>query len=334
MRTIYFALTICVLFISDRSLATTELEERAKIMATARQNFEVENFQRLEDDSTTYRQGKSRTASGVWKLTVFYSGISEALTVRGNPNKIDANFDDLEMKVQKWMRRFPDSPTARIAYGILLSNRGWAFRGKGYASEVNPESWAPFRKYVAAARTHMEKNKSIAAIDPRWYELMLSIARSEGWERTAFEELLEEGLSREPLYYQTYFLALEYLLPKWHGGLADIENFAQAAVARTRQQEGSGMYARIYWFASQTHFRNDLFSNSLAVWPRMREGFEDVISRYPDSWNLNNYAKFACLAKDRAKTEEIMKRVEAQVVPEAWSPPTLRESCRAWAAQR
>ena len=83
------------------------------------------------------------------------------------------------------------------------------------------------------------------------------------------------------------------------------------------------MYARIYWYASQAHFQNELFTKSFAAWPRMKEGFEDVIARYPDSWNLNNYAKFACLARDKETTREILKRIQSDPVMEAWDPPSF-----------
>jgi hypothetical protein len=197
---------------------------------------------------------------------------------------------------------------------------------------VNPEAWAPFNKYIQMARDNLEEHKSIAVEDPRWYETMLTIARAQGWERDQFDLLVSEALDREPLFYQTYFLALEYLLPKWHGDILEIERFAQEAVKRTANEEGGGMCARIYWFASQTEFENKLFSSSVAVWPRMKAGFEDVIARYPDAWNVNNYAKFACLAQDKPKTRELLARIGSATVPEAWRPAPLLPRCTAWAS--
>ena len=68
---------------------------------------------------------------------------------------------------------------------------------------------------------------------------MLLIARAGNWDRGEFNALLNEALEREPLFYQTYFGALEYLLPKWHGNIQEIEDFAQDAAERTRKREGS-----------------------------------------------------------------------------------------------
>ena len=56
-----------------------------------------------------------------------------------------------------------------------------------------------------------------------------------------------------------------------------------------------------------------------------------VLTRYPDAWNLNNYARFACFAKDIRTARELLKRTEGDVVPEAWQPPGLRKICSDWA---
>ena len=334
MRRIYLTFFLAFGLISvDQSKAATEIEQRAAIMESTRQAFLAEDFSQLEKLSSAYRTEKSRTSSGIWKLSVFNGGIGRAIRVQNPDVNFEVAFRELEAKTKKWSQQFPNSPSAHIAHSMVLIGHGWAYRGDGYAHTVKPESWAPFRRYVAMARDNLEKHKSIAAIDPRWYETMLTIARAQDWDRGDFDNLLREALDREPLFYQTYFAALEYLLPKWHGGIHEIEVFAQDAVRRTMKHEGRGMYARVYWFASQVQFKNDIFGDSLAVWSRMKSGFEDVVARYPDPWNLNNYAKFACLAQDKPKTMELLKRTESSVVPEAWSPGSLREKCAKWAFQ-
>jgi hypothetical protein len=301
------------------------------ISAAVQNAFLQEDFSQLEEVSRVYRTEKNRTSSGLWKLTLFYGGIGSAIMTQTRGKETEAGFRELEEKIARWTQKYPASPSAHIALSMALINHGWAYRGDGYASTVKPEAWAPFRKYIAMARQNLERHKAVAAADPRWYETMLTVARAENWDRGQFDSLLNEALGREPLFYQTYFLALEYLLPKWHGGTQEIEAFAQDATRRTSKQEGRGMYARIYWFAAQTQFRNAIFTDSLATWSRMKDGFEDVVARYPDAWNLNNYAKFACLAQDKPKTRELLKRADFSIVPEAWDPPSLRAECFEWA---
>ena len=313
--------------------AGTEMEERAAIRSSTRNAFLREDFSQLEETSRTYRSTRSRTPSGIWKLTVFHAGVLDAIGERARAQEREAAFRELEGMTTRWAERHPNSPSARIAHSVVLIFHAWAFRGEGYASTVKPEAWEPFRKYIGMARANLERHKSVAAVDPRWYQVMLTVAKAEGWARDEFDRLLDEALDREPLFYETYFRALEYLLPKWHGGTREIDDFARNAVQRTSKQEGQGMYARIYWFASQTEFRNRLFRDSKVVWPLMKSGFDDVMARYPDAWNLNSYAYFACLAQDKPKTRELLERIKADIVSEAWQPRSVRESCATWASE-
>lgn len=59
-----------------------------------------------------------------------------------------------------------------------------------------------------------------------------------------------------------YFNAVDFLLPKWHGSNEAIEAFARKSVKTTAEQDGQGMYARIYWYASQTNYGMRLFTDS------------------------------------------------------------------------
>lgn len=309
------------------------MQERAVIRSSTRDAFLKEDFSRLEDASRSYRSAKSRTPSGVWKLTVFHAGIIEAVDARVKSQEPEAAFRELAGITTRWAQLHPNSPSAHIAHSWVLISVAWAYRGDGYASTVKPQAWEPFRKYIAMARANLEKHKSVAAVDPRWYQVMLTVAKAEGWSRNEFDRLLDEALDREPLFYETYFRALEYLLPQWHGGTRDIEDFARKAVEKTSKQEGQAMYARIYWFASQSEFGNRLFRDSKVAWPQMKSGFEDVISRYPDPWNLNNYARFACLASDKLKTRELFEQIKSAIVWEAWQPRSVLESCGSWTSQ-
>jgi hypothetical protein len=296
-----------------------------------KRHYLANDFAQLERDSTKYLTKKSRTSSGLWMLTLFYAAIEDAIESQTLGKDPDTAFEAIDERTRNWIMEFPDSPTAQIAQGLALMQRGWAYRGRGYASTVKPESWDQFNQFIARARTSLESSKAVASVDPRWYEAMLTIARLQNWERRDFDSLLKEALEMEPLFYQTYFSALEYHLPKWHGDIREIEAFAQEAVNWTRKEEGLGMYARIYWYASQSQFKNDLFNNSLVDWPQMKEGFEDVISRYPDAWNLNNFARFACLAGDKPTAMVLLKRIESDVVKEAWVPLLMKQRCAEWA---
>lgn len=324
--------TLCTIFgavFCAQAQAAAELDQREAVYAAVRGLFAEEDFLTLEELSASYRDTGSRTSSGVWHLSLFYKGLDIAIGDDEQSSPRDVRFESAERKVQRWSEEFPDSPSAHIAYGMLLVARAWSHRGSQNGRDVSPDAWDPFYRNLTLAREYLEQHKSIAAADPQWYKVMLWIAKGEGWNFVEFGGLLDEALDREPLFYETWFSALDYLLPKWHGNAVAIEAFARETARRTAAYE-SGTYARIYWYASQAQYGNDLFAASHVDWPLMREGFEDVIADYPDAWNVNNFARFSCLARDRDKTNELFERIRDDVVPEAWQPWSVYTECSFW----
>jgi hypothetical protein len=324
-----FMLLFVTFAASSESHKVGELEIRAAIVAKSNAAFNESNFAALEKQSQEYRLHKDRTPSGVWKLTLFYRGIIDAIdtSLNGAPN----GWDKVPSTIGRWEEQHPTFPSAHISRSIGLIARAGKIRGSDIASRVNPNAWKPYHEAITDARRNLETYKNVSSIDPEWYEEMLIVAKNDDWSRVQFDVLLNEGLQKEPLFYETYFSALDYLLPKWHGDIDEIDQFISDAVERTSKHEGRGMYARIYWYASQSEFEDDLFDKSNAIWPLMKTGFNDVVRAYPDYWNLNNYAKFSCIAGDKPKTKELTTRITGHVVAEAWSKDVTEAECASWA---
>jgi hypothetical protein len=305
-----------------------ELSERAAIRSEVVTLIGGEQFSTLEALAARYRMSQSRTSSGIWQLTLFYSGVTSAFD---SDRKEQDFWLKAERSAKKWVADYPNSATAHLAYAKMLLSHGWSFRGSGYANTVEPQNWKPFDDYVQQARVYLEKNKHVASNDPHWYELMAVVAYAQGWPESDFARLISEGLQREPLFYQTYFAAIDYYAPKWGGSAVAIEQFAREGLEHTRSTEGFAMYARIYWYASQTQFYDRLFSESLVDWTTMKKGIDDVLNKYPDSWNINNFAKFACLSKDKAKTAELMGRITDAPLGAVWGSSSFFQQCKVWA---
>jgi hypothetical protein len=306
-----------------------ELEERVELKTYISTLFQAEEFDELDRLAEKYRTQESRTESGLWKLTLFYDGL---YVPQESDGEVEALFVADEEKFRRWAEQNPNSAVAHIGYAQVLINHAWFFRGSGWASEVPREAWKPFREYHAKAHRHLLDHRQDALVDPQWYNVMLRIAKAENWPRSAFQKLVDEAVGRHPYFYEIYFKAIDYLLPMWHGDPAQIEEFANFAVEKTQDKEGLGMYARIYWYASQAQFRTELFTDTQIVWDKMSVGIDDVLARYPDQWNINNFAHFACLARDRRKTAELTVRIEDGPILYAWqNKRESYEKCRKWA---
>jgi hypothetical protein len=329
MKTRILAVIFLLITITSNTLIAGELEERKIVFEQMPFLLGSKNFRELERLAQEYRVNRSRTPSGVWKLTVFYYGI------HGNyadTHVKDENYwNSRKSTIEEWIKEYPKSPTPYISHAIVTKQYAWKFRGGGLARTVPKEAWEPFHKQLNNAKTFLEKHKEIASTDPHWYDIMADIANGLSVNKSEFQKLINEGLKKEPLYYQLYFTAINYFVPKWHGNAEDIEEFANSAVARTKEQEGLGMYARVYWAASQYQYGKKLFTDSNVVWKKMKRGIDDVLKRYPDQWNINNFALFAWLAKDREKARELFNLINEPPIVQVWKSQSDYLRYKSWA---
>ena len=309
----------------------SELAVRRKIESEANNALRSGNVEKLEAMASEFRVKRSRTPSGVWKLTYFYRGIESAVTAdnRDDPNPGKAPLATADA----WQRAYPNSPSAKYAKGAILAKRAWLIRGHGFAGSVPEAAWQPFREGMEAARVYLESVKSVASADPAWYCEMANIAKAQSWPVDRFEAFATEVLERHPYYYQALGCTAEYWSPRWGNASAKaVESFADRAVEKTRKEDGSSVFARTYWSISSNEVDPALFGTNLSAWPKVRQGFKDLIERYPDPWNINHFARFACLARDTRQFNELASRIGSTPMQEVWGS-TLYQRCVAAAAE-
>jgi len=330
MRNLFFCLFVCFgAFIGVLPCSAATLSESEKIQETTKAAFRGGDFAKIEGLLKQYRESRSRTSSGLWHLRAAYGGAFIAMTT---DTKTEAQWEDLESKINKSIVSAPHSASGPIFLATAYYWHGFQHRGLGFADTVTPEGWKQFARYMGLARQTLEVNKATSSVDPTWYETMLKVAQGQSWSQEDVNSLLEEALRKEPLHYGTYFAAVDLLLPMWGGSLEKIEAFADNAVARTNQSEGSGMYARIFWYVEQ-RIGSTLFKRK-SVWPKMKAGFEDLIKKYPDSWNKNAYAKYACQAGDYAVTARFMPEIGNAPILDAWNSQLYFESCKYYSLKK
>jgi hypothetical protein len=306
----------------------SELAIRRGISSKVANALSLGDFKTLENYYSLHSQRTSRTPSGRWDLQFFYDGVD----FNHPNNKKDGGM--FEAQLQRWMQEYPQSPAPHIAYSQFLIRRGWIFRGGGYAREVPREAWAPFHENIELARVHLEQTEAFASADPQWYVTMFLVAKAQSWSQLEVKMLFQEALSKEAYYLETYQTIFDNLTPKWGGSFGEAEDFANDATTITSECEGQGMYTRIYWRAidSNSDFRNKPFENSYVNWEMMKMGFEDIVTRYPTAWNINSFARFACLAQDKETTRRLIDQIGDNPALEAWTEKTTFPGCKAWAS--
>ena len=273
------SLVLPVLMLLAGNANATELQLRQVISDQVRTLVRAHDIFGLNALEHQYRTTRERTPSGTWKLQEFYDALEAELP---SPAEVNNCRIPAETLLDEWSKATPDSPVPHIMRASLLLQRAWCFRGDDYASKVPDSAWQPFRENVAAAAKVLSGHKAVASVDPQYYAVMEDIYRSEGREPDAFRKLLDEATAKEPYYYGLYWSAYTYYQPQWFGSPEDVDALARLAVERTQSKDGTGAYARFYWYAS---------SLSCGCWleaidcPTMKAAMRDIAQRYPDPWN-------------------------------------------------
>jgi hypothetical protein len=304
-------------------------KEREALYEATVQAFWWGDFDSLERLHQRASRPGARDENGSTLLSAHRNALDRTWSVRGGS---DAYMNEVERLTLQWVQTHPQSPLAHTLYARTLVAQAWAVRGTGYASSVPPQAWADFKRLLSRAAEHLAKNAKVAMQDPTAYSALISAGRGLGWSQEQLWSIGKEGLRQHPEADDIYFSVLTSMLPKWGGSVVQVDRFIDEAVTMTRQTRGQEFYARLYGAAADEHFEHALFEDSAAQWPRMKQGFQDRLSRYPSQGNLNGYAYFACLAKDKITFVELMDTVGPKPILDRWgrNPERMFAGCKRW----
>ncbi len=254
------------------------------------------------------------------RLALLSDGIYAALNQGGGWDKGIARVDELK-------KLYPKEAFVALAEVAYWTSYAWDARGGGYASSVSGDGWKLFQERLEKAEKILLETKSYSAQLPTWYDEMITVQSALNRPEDERDRVFVEAVKRYPTYYPIYFTMLDYLSPKWGGTWRTVDNMIKWSVEHTKAQEGMTLYARLYWVVSGDP-EVKLFEDTFASWPRMKQGFEDMMARHPKSkWNLNNFAKFACMAGDKETFLKLRAQIGTGVVDAAWPENTSLDLC-------
>jgi hypothetical protein len=306
----------------------SETQDRAAINAEVNAAFERSDFAAIEARYAHAVSGRGRLASGVFVSGRIVRELDPlAPTGVSVPKGADAYFQPIEDKARAWTARYPKSVIAAIVLSQAYRAHGWAYRGGGYANSVSKEDFARFKEYVDLAQEALLARADTGKADPNWHWQVLEVARLQGWPDEKYFAFADAALDAFPGYYDIYFELSNRLVPQWGGSLEELADFAEHAAERTKATEGRAMYARIYWYVYDMLGAERLKRGELD-WPKIRAGFDDMVKRYPDPWNLNFFARIACDAGDQATTRRILALVGDKIEPAAWANRGAYSRCK------
>jgi hypothetical protein len=300
--------------------AADEFDEREAAITTAQALYQAESFDALDRLLEKLLHEQSRTPSGLWLSGLVHMGMHD---FGARPHN-EAEWLAQRERAQRWLAKRPQSEQARFDLANTAFEHARAL-GCGQCTVLD-EAQRPalFAAALQRAQQQFEVARRQGVSDPHYFAQMLLLAQLQERPPEAIEPLLAELAQQAPGYYPAWFGAVDFYKGRDPAHARErIEALARRAMQASAATEGKSMYARIWWYAAQSGF--DPFAAKGADWTLFDAAFRDVMSRYPDDWNRNNYASFACQSGHAERARELMFGHEP--LPQAWDSQEQFEAC-------
>jgi hypothetical protein len=288
-----------------------------------RNAFDRRDFDLLEQTASQLRASKETYANGRWKLVQFYNAFDCPRDAS------DAGWTTHERLIQGWIAARPQSITPRITHAIHLVQYAWRARGTGFVDSVTDDGARLFAERLASALKILVDSRDLPEKDICWWFTALQVARGQGWPKEQYDRAVEDAKKLEPKFWGFDAERAFSLLPRWYGEPGDWEAYAEAASARP-DGVGAETYARIVIYLRGFH--DNIFRESKASWPRIREGLALMRERYPAKLEMISHtAMLATMAEDQALAKEMFDQLGDTYYPDIWRKPDRFVHYRNWA---
>jgi hypothetical protein len=292
------------------------------------------DFAAVEKQNAYYNQPNRFEPDGYSQLDLFHEGLANVF--KNSVENTEEYLKEMDKLTLQWATENPKSALAHVLHARALVEHGWSYRGGGYVKDVPPDAWKDFHAYLRRAVDYLNVHSEVALTDTYAHLVLLQAGRGLDFSNEQMIAIANDGLKRNPDNLSLYFDTMGSMLPKWGGDARILDNYIKYATEQTRAKYGLGMYAWLYWSAAENQFGHALFETSFANWDKMKQGFEDMAVRYPNSpRRVNRYAHMACIAKDRDTLLRLLKDLEGKIEVKQWgaNPERSLESCRRWATE-
>jgi len=292
-------------------------------------------FEDIDAFAEQLRNSKIAFPGGRWRLARIYDAViagSQATASREGTTPPMALLDE-------WMRSYPNSITAPVAYGQAMVSYAFQARGSDAASKVSEHQWNMFNERLKQTHAAMSKAYSLPRRCPHFYAVMQQIASAESWDRKNYDRLFDEAVAFEPLYPNYYSLRANYLLPRWYGNEGEWQQFLIASTDRLDSHNGPAMFYYAYKFLADTTTdftfeERDFPSIMRPLWPRVSRGFSEMTMLHGVSNPaINQFAKWAQLMGDREEAKKAFIRISEHWDKMVWKSRKNFDDAQMWAFQ-
>ncbi len=301
MRTMILLFAIVATIPAEANDCEARDQHRAEVAAM----FSDGDIEALDERAAELREHQPRTPSGLLFSGQFYVGIRDALPE--NPQDDEA-WRRAYATADAWIAAYPNSPAGYIAKANIHYQHGRAFRkqGGGVLEILFPGLYR--HQQWKKALDLLDEHHRIAASDPEYYSVLLSVQQWRGVRRPVFRSALDEALAKFPDHDEIYFRGSGYYSPLFSGSTEDVDALAREAVTRTEATRGHELYVRIHW-ASPQRFTQSIATSHVDT-EMFRQGVADMLEDYPAQWNIQHLRYFARIRGNREMVNELTLMVE------------------------
>jgi tetratricopeptide (TPR) repeat protein len=301
-----------------RTTDDTEIRQRSALINEVQGYLRGADYKKLDALRNRLLKSQERTPSGVWKLAIFYNQLKEF----PGRSREAGYWVKMEARAKSWEKQAPTSGAARIFHAYVLLARGLSYRGNGFYNSLPKDDVKGMLAAVEDANAVLfyAEKLLLKDKDPELFRARMSITPwGEHFRAMTNRNALDKAIALTPDYHELYFTAALFGHAMWNASADEVDEIARRGAA-AGGTDAAAMYARVYWYANQDVYADKLFEDpaSLVDWDRMKTGFDALVSRYPDPWNLNAYAYFACRAQDYPAMDQVLRRIGERHVFLTW----------------
>jgi hypothetical protein len=271
--------------------------------------LEAHRYDEVEATYADLRRSRERNEEGDFLFESFLRYVPWASSL----DPADGSYwPKVDEPTQAWVTHSPNSYLAAMVRAFALAYHAGSV-------QAHKGSWTEVDRIAAEARRLMDQSKEAGWSDPMWHAINLRVAAVEGAPRSDVRGMVLAAAAVDPYPLRLWQEAALALSPDGRN-LDDQTWLMRLAVQRTRDTEGTAMYARVlnvvYW-----HFCDCVpgaYGRAGVEWSLLNPSFEEWKVRYPRAYSIDLHAATACLARDGPATARLLQQIRNTPRKEIW----------------
>lgn len=177
-----------------------------------------------------------------------------------------ANSDPtLNLRLDEWIGRKPESSFALTARGIYNWHLGWITRGERTVSRTHPKRFAAMKQFFAVAKRDLTAALRLNNKIAKAYTTLMSIEMTVG-QRPEFIRLYRVGVAALPRSSSLHFALSQGLEPRWGGSETSMDAFFMLAETKGKDNTGYQAFAESRdFYMAQRAYSKGRYSTALAL---------------------------------------------------------------------